>query len=550
MFDYATIEQMNNKEEFFMKKILSILMILVLVGGVAFAQFEPTFTGDATLSWGIDFGKGKDGDNAKASHGFLNEANASVTMPFVKSGASKGEGDIYAYINLSGVNLGLSADMKEAKATGKIGSVEAKVVFNKFYLTIYNAPNMTTSYANRVVTKDNYGAFETGFEGYGTKIGYADKEMMDLDVGLKLVSNGSWKDRNATFVEHFVKSVEINGGGPDYNAWYFLPSGHELRKVDGTTVVVPVANSGKWHKLSNGIYALFQMQYEQKDKNGQYGFGIDFHMVPVEKYLTVDANFNMTLSKKEKYQKTNTNWNDSAAMNFGVNLKSSPIEGLNLVLGFDGGSAYEYTDKDNKKSGVFAWALGFGADYKVEKVGTFDVGVYAASKATPYGQGTLVDADKGTKDGMDMAMTFGYKGLPMVENLDIHARVNVFRLLSKISKADKENNMTMPIGLNVGAAYTAKLSDSMSIKPYADVWGETNIKAYEDDTDATGRNKYYFGLAYKLGVEFMPMERLTIDASWMHGEPAKPAKLGTGKLTPFQHKANNGKFILSAKITY
>ena len=535
-----------------MKKILSILMILVLVGGVAFAQNEASFKGSATLSWGIDLGYGKDKDTtAKASHGFLNEATASVSLPFVKSGASKGEGDVYAYIDLSGVSLGLAADLDGAKVTGKVGGVKAKVVIKNFYVTFYNAPNMTTEYATRIVNGDNYDPFKTGFKGYGTKIGYADKNTMDIDVGLKLVSNGSWKDRDETYGEKFVKMVTIEGE----SKWFLLPSGHELRKLDGsaaTNVDKKSLTAGDYNKVPGGIYQLWKLAGGQKDVNGQYGFGLDFHMVPHEKYLTVDANFNMTFGKREKYQKTNTNWADKPAMNFGVNLKSSLIEGLNLALGFDGGSAYKYTDKDGKSSGVFAWALGFGADYKIEKVGTFDLGVYVASKATPYGAETVVDADKGTKDGLDMAMTVGYSGLPIVEGLDLHARVNVFRLLSKLSTADKKGGNTVPLGLNVGVAYTAKIpgSDVMSIKPYADVWGETNVKKYADGTKKADE-KFYFGLAYKLGVEFMPMERLTIDASWMHGKLGPYDNLGKGsKVTPVQHKANNGKFILSAKITY
>lgn len=537
-----------------MKKILSILMILVLVGGVAFAQVEPTFTGEATLSWGIDLGKGTDKDgSAKLSHGFLNEASASVSLPFVKSGASKGEGDVYAYIDLSGVNLGLSADMKGAKATGKVGAVNAKIVFYGAYITLYNAPNMTTDYATRIVNGDNYDPFKTGFKGYGTKIGYANKDKMDIDVGLKFVSNGSWKDRDG-FTKSYYKKTITGTWMQSYGKYYYSGIDFDneiLKKTDGVTDIT----TGLYEDSGEALLDEYQVQVwtkdvDKKDMNGQYGFGIDFHMAPVEKYLTVDANFNMTFGKREKYQKTNTDWADKPAMNFGVNLKSSPVEGLTLALGFDGGSAYAYTDKDGKISGIFAWALGFGADYKVEKVGTFDLGVYVASKATPYGKDTVVDADKGIKDGTDMAMTFGYSGLPIVEGLDIHARVNVFRLLSQISDAAKKGGKTIPVGLNVGVAYTSKISDSMSIKPYADVWGETNVKKYADGT-ALADQTAYFGLAYKLGVAFMPMERLTIDASWMHGKLGTDDNLGTGKkVTPVQHKANNGKFILSAKITF
>ena len=548
-----------------MKKILSILMILVLVGGVAFAQVEPTFTGEATLSWGIDLGKGKTGDDAKISHGFLNEASASVSLPFVKSGASKGEGDVYAYIDLSKVNLGLSADMKGAKATGKVGAVSAKIVFYGAYITLYNAPNMTTNYATRVVNGDNYATFKTGFTGYGTKIGYANKEVMDLDVGLKFVSNGSWKDRDGNIPEHFVKTVVVNGSAPEYADWVNIPAGHELRKYGVDASGSALDKVGTWHLMPNGTYELYALAKTQKDLNGKYGFGIDFHMTPVEKFLTVDANFNMTFDAKKVYQKgVNSSWNDSAVMNFGVNLKSSPLDGLNLVLGFDGGTDYRHMnasllDADKTDGSLFAWALGFGVDYAPKNIGKFDMGVYVASDSTPYGKGSVIDPDKfdplvnkwkkGGRGQIDMAMTFGYSGLPIVEGLDIHARVNVFRLLSKISDAAKKGGKTIPVGLNVGAAYTAKISDSMSIKPYADVWGETNVRAYEDDTAAADQ-KAYFGIAYKVGLEFMPMERLTIDASWMHGKLADDDNLGVGKVTPVQHKANNGKFILSAKITF
>ncbi len=542
-----------------MKKILSILMILVLVGGVAFAQVEPTFTGEATLSWGIDLGKGTDKDgSAKLSHGFLNEASASVSLPFVKSGASKGEGDVYAFINLSGVSLGLAADMKGAKATGKVGDVEAKVVFYGGYVTFYNAPSMATTYAAEAMSLhigDIWGNFESGFEGYGTKIGYAKKDMMDLDVALKLVSNGSWKDRDGSFGAEFVEMVEIKANRDNGTGVYYLEEGYELRAADGTVTNGP----DDYVRLPSGMYAKYRSAYTRKDKNGQYGFGLDFHMEPVEKYLTVDANFNMTLSKGKKYQKVKSNWMDSNAMNFGVKLSSSPVEGLNLALGFDGGSAFEYTKTDGKKDGMFAWALGFGADYTNKMVGTVDFGMYVASKATPYGKGTVVDAEKGEKNGMDMAMTLGYSGLPIVEGLDIHARFNVFRLLSKISKAEKENKQTIPFGVNFGAAYTRQITDSVSIKPYADMWVESNSSSYYDGTDPANQ-KAYIGLAYKLGVSIMPLERLTIDLNWSQGKPFAPsALLGSGltlgigqkwRSEPIQHKGDNGRFVVSAKITY
>ncbi len=527
-----------------MKKILSILMILVLVSGAAFAQVEPKFSGSATLSWGIDLGYGTDSNTtAKPSHGFLNEASASVSMPFVKSGASKGEGDVYAFINLSGVGLGLAADMKGAKATGKIGGVEAKIVIHGVYITVYNAPDMTTSYAHRIIP-GSYG-FTTGFEGYGTKIGFAKKEWKDLDVGLKLVSNGSWKDRDANFGARFIKEVVVEAEEEDGSGWVLVGPGQELRDAAGNVK----ANTYNWHNLPSGKYYLYKSAAAQKDMNGQYGFGLDFHMTPVEKYLTVDANFNMTFGKADKYQKTESDWGDKNAMGIGLKLSSSPIEGLNINLGFDGGSAY----KNAAKKGVFAWALGFGVDYKQSVAGKIDFGMYVSSDGTSYGKGCVVDAKAvpPKKGGVDMAMTLGYRGLPIVEGLDLHARLNVFRLLSKISDGNKNNGQTIPLGFNFGVSYNYSITDSMSIKPYADIWGETNRLNYKDGT-LKPNQKQYFGLAYKLGVSFMPMERLTIDACWEQGKLSRNRVIGfNGYIpSPIQHKANNGKFILSAKITY
>ena len=198
--------------------------------------------------------------------------------------------------------------------------------------------------------------------------------------------------------------------------------------------------------------------------NGQYGLGLDFHMVPHEKYLTVDANFNMTFGKKEKYQNTKTNWTDKNAIGIGLNLSSRPTEDVKINLGFDGGSAYGNAAKDK---GVFAWALGFGVDYKNPVAGKIDFGMYVSSDGTPYGKGRVVNAEAtpAKKGGVDMAMTLGYSGLPIVEGLDIHARVNVFRLLSKISDSDKKNGTIIPLGFNFGVAYTRPLTDSMSVKP-------------------------------------------------------------------------------------
>ncbi|MEL3913721.1 MSP porin [Treponema pedis] len=566
-----------------MKKILLILIALVLVGGAVFAQDAPempapVFKGSATLSWGIDLGYGTDKyGSALISHGFLNEATASVSLPFVKSGSKKGEGDVYALINLDGVKLGLEADLKAAKATGKIDKVEAKIVFYGAYITVYNAPEMKTKYAadaTSLITDDNYGIFNSGFGGYGTKIGYANPDLMDLDVGIKFTSNGSWKDRDGSLGAEYVETVTVKANRVNGTGSIYVKDGHELRDMSGKVV----ATGPGWKRVPSGQYMVYKSAYYRYRMNGHYGLGIDFHMAPVEKYLTVDANFNMTFDTAGSYRTdVESNFDDMRVMNVGAMIKSEPIDGLMFKLGFDGGHAFKKTSDVSVP--LFAWALGFGTEYKNSKAGTIDAGLYVSSDGTPYGNGSTFDPYKlnlvpdgkggveekpladGSKPGRgitDIAFTVGYSGLPAVEGLDLHARLNVFGLLNKISKEDRENGWLLPLGLNVGAGYKAMLTDSIWIKPYADLWGETNSSIYSDDTPKS-EQKRYFGLAYKVGLAVSPMERLTIDLNWSHGKAFAPgAVMGKGLMfgagqwrsAPCQHKADNGRFILSAKITY
>lgn len=75
-----------------MKKISAVLLVLVLVGGVAFADIAGSYT--------TQFGYNLDG----GAWGFVNDAAADIAMEVViheAVGAAKGEGDIYAEINAS-----------------------------------------------------------------------------------------------------------------------------------------------------------------------------------------------------------------------------------------------------------------------------------------------------------------------------------------------------------------------------------------------------------------------------------------------------------------
>ena len=93
-----------------MKKISAVLLVLVLVGSVAFAGF----TGSATTEFGVDL--------ENAEYGFSNDTSVSIDVVLMEAlGTAVGEGDIYADIEASltfsfsnadagdlGVDLGLA----------------------------------------------------------------------------------------------------------------------------------------------------------------------------------------------------------------------------------------------------------------------------------------------------------------------------------------------------------------------------------------------------------------------------------------------------------
>jgi hypothetical protein len=121
-----------------MKKFSAVLLVLALVGGALFASF----TGNAAVSFGVDFDK--------KEYGFVNstELKAEITI-LERIGSAKGETDIYAEINaelalafvlddvvlydVSGVDLNATG----LEGTAKITS--AKIIGDNWYVGILGA---------------------------------------------------------------------------------------------------------------------------------------------------------------------------------------------------------------------------------------------------------------------------------------------------------------------------------------------------------------------------------------------------------------------------
>ncbi|MGP1529331.1 MAG: major outer sheath protein Msp [Treponema sp.] len=208
-----------------MKKCLLVSFTALFVAAALAADpatlVEPKIDveAEATVTWGIDLGAGTNGKFAdRVKHGFKNEASWKVTFPIIKKGdltSSKTDVPVYGEIILKDVELALKSvhdkNDKKFDLSGKVDKIEGKVVFYGAYLTVYNKPSFKTNYANlwkpleRTRSYDEKPfEFKPGFDGFGTKIGYANKDLLDLDVGVKLGSNGDWEAKDATHSKYGV----------------------------------------------------------------------------------------------------------------------------------------------------------------------------------------------------------------------------------------------------------------------------------------------------------------------------------------------------------
>lgn len=503
-----------------MKKYLLVSLTLLFAAAFLWAgdvtntkaEEEPAIEGSATLSWGIDLGSGTGNtDERKVMHGFRNEAEWKVTFPLLKKGDAPSKtpegAQVYAEVQIKDIELGFESkhDAKDFKTTGKVGGISGKLMFYGAYLIVYNKPNFTTNYADLwkpLNGGDEEFQFKPGFSGYGTKIGYKNADIFGLDVGLKLGSNGDWE-----------------GKYPD--------------KKDTDPLL-----------------------------HSKYGIGLDFSMKPLDKMLEFGLGVNATFDKAKHYKDTagRKAAEDKNVIGFGAEVKSEPIDHLKFKLGFDGGMSFVTKNmKDAKPVNVFAWDMLFSASYR-----WISSGIYVAGAGTPFAGFDLTTTDPAKKETADMGVflkfeTKGEKetdGNYLVKGLDASAALGMYSLLSKYRKDDKKQ---LPVFVKLHAAYKAMINDSMWIKPFATFWGETNH--WENKTSTAVTNPY-FGIAYALGVEYQPLEKVTLKAEWTHGI-TKDKRYGGGwtqvKDTneilyvitdPVQHKNHNGRFILSLKVSY
>ena len=531
-----------------MKKYLLVSLTILFAASFVWAADAAPATSavdveaDSTLSWGVDLGTG---DKIDPMHGFKNEASFGVKFPLIKKGdktSAKSDTPVYGQISLKNIELKLLSE-KNDKAfhlAGQVKDIEAKLVFYGAYLMVYDAPDFRTNYAQiwkPLVNDKKYQAgdyrIRPGVTGMGTKLGYANKDFMDLDVGLKLGSNGPWDTDNDDPTwqwKYFDGKTKVGKGeriyGLAHDDNYYPPEGNYLVAVPGTT------GREKWHS--------------------KYAIGVDFSIKPLDKILELALTVNSTFS--EAYKKDH-----DGGVNFGVEVKSEPIDGLKLKAGFDGGMKFASGSK-------FEWDTIVTAEYKWISGGVY---LYSPDMTNNVrGIDPYFLSGFSAKDGKDItdvafflqfATTADKKDAAnLVEGLDAGVHLAIYQMGSFLNKGDYFK-MQFPLLLKVWGSYQFNLNDSSWLKPFASVWGETNhgvLKAEQVFPLPAPKNLVNhdpsFALAYSVGLTYSPVEKVEVTAEWNHGILHKN-KYRSAIKTPAGFGKNgyhNGEFVLSLTLTY
>ena len=547
-----------------MKKILAILMILVLVGGVAFAQLTPQVTAKASVNWGIDFGAGK---NAKAQHGFENLLDAKVVIPlYMGTLNSKTEGDVRMNFDL-GVNLAYrfydqlsnsasphlawdsDAEFKLWRKT--LSDMSASIHFFGGYMNVYGRPDFSTNYAQIwSPIRDNgvaWGPETSGdITGFGTKLGYASDDLagtgLKFDAGLKFGSNGSWKAKGTTSEKKEIVTLNIGDTVDTAAKYYKFDYSLFTLSADGN-LVINLKGKKPFIFVGTTVASNEEGQYVKVTTTAtgsaanKYAFGLDLSL-GYDKWVTLDFGINATFDNVKDFGKAGVHEDVAAGSNpdkpylgMGFKLGSKPVDGLALTLAMD---ALMNVGTDSK----VAFDLRFDASYKWVALGAYfgnDLSAYAGK-------------DKNNKAIGDMAAMIAFKSAAsgdtnFVEGLAFGVDFRLNHLLSAVPTGDKS---TLPMGISAWVNYKYALTDSMWVKPYANFWGETNRKSI----DASKTDKF-FGVAYKVGATFSPAEKIEIDTYWSQGKLSWNKYEGTeGMISAPAFDAHNGTFVIGVKVIY
>jgi hypothetical protein len=201
-----------------MKKLSILLIGLLLVAGVAFAEFGGVaVSGSASVTWGVDL-------NTNAT-GFLNAGTSTVTLTLIDkgSGTTAGDDGLYGSITLTDWAMTIAATGTTVTPAGSSGTVTAKIVVSPLEILIYGAPGM--SWGKAVVLETGDTDLGPALTGANTIGGITIVLPVDpANIKVYAVSDGDWTSNAAndyavgTDVTVTIDMIAIGLGG--YYGWF------------------------------------------------------------------------------------------------------------------------------------------------------------------------------------------------------------------------------------------------------------------------------------------------------------------------------------------
>lgn len=255
-----------------MKKSLLILLVLVVVGAMAFAEdVKATYTisGSASVTFGYDLNL--------SSSGFKNSTDASLTVALVPATTvTKGGEGVYGWIEIKDFQLGFVDGAFDAD-NNSVGTVTAKIIADPVYVKIYNKPDYSFNYAPYISgsTDVNLDTLPSG--NGGAAFGFSLPDMLSVEIGL-------WSALHWTNVS---ADVAVTAVDPIY------PLTPAVDEADAVTARVANTANDYGYGLALTLTPISMIKVEAKAAVYPYvaapfaGFGGLLTLNLVEKLLTV-----------------------------------------------------------------------------------------------------------------------------------------------------------------------------------------------------------------------------------------------------------------------
>jgi hypothetical protein len=337
-----------------MKKLSILLIGLLLVTGLAFAEFgDISVTGSASVTWGVDL-------NTNAT-GFLNAGSSSVTLTLIDEGdgVTGGDDGLYGEITLTDWSM----DITDSTVSGTGGSVDAKIVVSPLEIIIYAAPGM--SWGNVTIVEAGDPDVAPALAGANTIGGLTLVLPVDpATIDVYVVSDGDWTTNAANDyaagldLEVAISPITVSLGG--FYGWFNAAATY------GGTAAVDVA-----------LDAL---------EGVDVGVGVDL-VEGITWEVGFDATVNLTAANADDAQSNvavGVSYSEAADLDMSFGVTETTAGGFVDMLG-----ATVMAEIHDLTSGTIAWV--------VDVTGEYDTGDLMPYFGFGYGSDSIFDLNVGVE---------------------------------------------------------------------------------------------------------------------------------------------------------